>query len=74
MNKVSGIGIAVSVGLNLFAMVMNVRLWRTRAATLNFLTSRKDRAMLVEAMTSMKDILEAAINRAVKNKRKPTGK
>jgi hypothetical protein len=42
MNKVSGIGIAVSVGLNLFT---------------------------VEAMTSIKDILEATINRAVKNKK-----
>ena len=32
----------------------------------------EDRAMLIETMTSMKDILEAAITRAVKNKKKPT--
>ena len=34
--------------------------------------SEEDRAMLIETMTSMKDILEAAITRAVKNKKKPT--
>jgi ParB family chromosome partitioning protein len=34
--------------------------------------SAEDRAMLIETMTSMKDILEAAITRAVKNKKKPT--
>ena len=34
--------------------------------------SAEDRAMLIETMTSMKDILAAAITRAVKNKKKPT--
>jgi len=34
--------------------------------------SAEDRAMLIETMTSMKDILEAAITRAVENKKKPT--
>ena len=34
--------------------------------------SAEDRAMLIETMTAMKDILEAAITRAVKNKKKPT--
>jgi hypothetical protein len=29
-------------------------------------------AMLIEIMNSLKDILEAAITRAVKNKKKPT--
>jgi hypothetical protein len=34
--------------------------------------SEEDRAMLIETMTAMKDILEAAITRAVKNQKKPT--
>jgi ParB family chromosome partitioning protein len=34
--------------------------------------SAEDRAMIIEAMTSMKDTLEPAITRAVKNKKKPT--
>jgi ParB family chromosome partitioning protein len=34
--------------------------------------SAEDRAMLIETMNAMKDILEAAITRAVKNKKKPT--
>jgi len=34
--------------------------------------SAEDRAMLIETMNSLKDILEAAITRAVKNKKKPT--
>jgi len=34
--------------------------------------SAEDRAMLIETMNAMKDILEAAISRAVKNKKKPT--
>ena len=34
--------------------------------------SAEDRAMLIETMNSLKGILEAAITRAVKNKKKPT--
>jgi len=34
--------------------------------------TEEDRAMLIETMNAMKDILEAAITRAVKNKKKPT--
>jgi hypothetical protein len=34
--------------------------------------SPEGRAMLIESMTAMKDILEAAITRALKNKKKPT--
>jgi len=33
--------------------------------------SAEDRAMIIETMTSMKDTLEAAITRAVKNKKRP---
>jgi hypothetical protein len=33
--------------------------------------SKEDRAMIIETMTSMKDTLEAAITRAVKNEKKP---
>jgi hypothetical protein len=47
---------------------------RPRRDCLSFFPSfsAEDRAMLIETMTSMKDILEAAITRAVKNKKKPT--
>ena len=34
--------------------------------------SEEDRTMLIEAMNSLKDTLEPAITRAVKNKKKPT--
>ncbi|MCX5826134.1 MAG: hypothetical protein NTY86_22370 [Deltaproteobacteria bacterium] len=34
--------------------------------------SGEDRAMIIEAMTSLKDTLDEAIRRAVKNKKKPT--
>ncbi len=34
--------------------------------------SAEDRAMLIESMNALKDILEPAITRAVKNKKKPT--
>jgi len=34
--------------------------------------SAEDRAMLIESMNALKAILEAAITRAVKNKKKPT--
>lgn len=34
--------------------------------------SEEDRAMVIDAMTSMKDTLDEAILRAVKNKKKPT--
>jgi ParB family chromosome partitioning protein len=34
--------------------------------------SEEDRTMLIETMTAMEDILEPAITRAVKNKKKPT--
>jgi ParB family chromosome partitioning protein len=34
--------------------------------------SAEDRAMLIETMNSLKDMLEPAITRAVKNKKKPT--
>jgi hypothetical protein len=34
--------------------------------------SEEDRAMLIETMNAMKDILEAAIPRAVENRKKPT--
>jgi len=33
--------------------------------------SAEDRAMIIDAMTSMKDTLDEAIPRAVKNKKKP---
>ncbi|MDA8126436.1 MAG: hypothetical protein M0009_14785 [Deltaproteobacteria bacterium] len=34
--------------------------------------SAEDRALLIESMNAMKEILDAAITRAVKNKKKPT--
>ena len=34
--------------------------------------SAEDRAMVIDAMTSLKDTLDEAIPRAVKNKKKPT--
>ena len=34
--------------------------------------SEEDRTMIIETMTSMKDTLDEAIPRAVKNRKKPT--
>ncbi|MCX5820131.1 MAG: ParB/RepB/Spo0J family partition protein [Deltaproteobacteria bacterium] len=54
------------------AVVNSIAMMASKIGDLEFPDfSAEDRAMLIETMTSMKDTLEAAITRAVKNKKKP---
>jgi ParB family chromosome partitioning protein len=54
------------------AIVNGIGIWSNKLGDLEFPDfSADDRAMMIEAMNSMKDTLEAAITRAVKNKKKP---
>ena len=54
------------------AVVNSIAMMANKIGDLEFPNfSAEDRAMLIEAMTSMKDTLEEAIPRAVKNKKKP---
>ena len=55
------------------AIVNSIAMTASKIGDLEFPDfSAEDRAMIIETMTSMKDTLEAAITRAVKNKKKPT--
>ena len=57
------------------AIVNSIAKTASKIGDLNFPSfSAEDRTMIIETMTSMKDTLEAAITRAVKNKKKPTPK
>ena len=54
------------------AVVNSIAMMASKIGDLDFPSfSAEDRAMIIETMTSMKDTLEAAIARAVKNKKKP---
>jgi len=55
------------------AIVNSIAMMASKIGDLEFPDfSEEDRAVIIETMTSMKDTLEAAITRAVKNKKKPT--
>jgi hypothetical protein len=55
------------------ALVNSIGIWSSKIGDLEFPDfSEEDRAMIIETMTSLKDTLEAAITRAVENKKKPT--
>ena len=54
------------------AIVNSIAMMASKIGDLEFPDfSAEDRAMIIDAMTSMKDTLEPAITRAVKNKKKP---
>jgi len=54
------------------AVVNSIAMMANKIGDLEFPNfSAEDRAMLIEAMTSLKDALDEAIPRAVKNKKKP---
>jgi hypothetical protein len=55
------------------AIVNSIGIMSAKIGDMEFLDfSEEDRAMVIEAMTSLKDTLDEAIPRAVKNKKKPT--
>ena len=55
------------------AVVNSIAMTASKIGNLEFPDfSAEDRAMIIETMTSMKDTLEEAITRAVKNQKKPT--
>ena len=57
------------------AIVNNIGIWSSKIGDLEFPDfSAEDRTMIIEAMTSLKDSLDEAITRAVKNKKEPTWK
>jgi hypothetical protein len=54
------------------ALVNSIGIWSSKIGDLEFPDfSEEDRAMIIETMTSMKETLDEAIPRAVKNQKKP---